>query len=170
MTTTDQPIRVKPAVRPPRELVSSTSFLLKRLGFAVKDRVHEDYEAAGASPFHLTVLAVLDEGARETQATIADALGYDRSHIVRLLDELEERELVVRKRDPDDRRRHVVKLTADGRAMLRRLRAVMRRLEDDFLVPLDADQRAQLKQLLGTLASHHDPRCALRGPAPPAAD
>ena len=61
MTTTDQPIRVKPAVRPPRELVSSTSFLLKRLGFAVKDRVHEDYEAAGASPFHLTVLAVLHD-------------------------------------------------------------------------------------------------------------
>ncbi|HET6682193.1 MAG TPA: hypothetical protein VFG75_00720, partial [Gaiella sp.] len=82
MTTTDQPIRVKPAVRPPRELVSSTSFLLKRLGFAVKDRVHEDYEAAGASPFHLTVLAVLDEGARETQATIADALGYDPSYLV----------------------------------------------------------------------------------------
>ena len=94
MTTTDPPIHVKPAVRPPRELVQSTSFLLKRLGWEVRDRVHERYEAAGASPFHFTVLAVLDEGARETQATIADALGYDRSYLVGLLDELEERELI----------------------------------------------------------------------------
>jgi DNA-binding MarR family transcriptional regulator len=154
---------------PPKELLTSSTFLLKRLGFAAKDASHAAFEGTGLSAFHFAVLALLEEDPRETQAMIADALGYDRSHIVRLLDELEERELVVRKRDPDDRRRHVVKLTADGRAMLRRLRAVVRRLEDDFLAPLDADQRAQLKQLLGTLASHHDPRCALRGPAPPAA-
>jgi len=157
-------------VGPPKELLTSAAFMLKRLGFMLKDRTMEAFEETGMTPYHHAVLALLHEDPRETQAMIADALGYDRSHIVRLLDELEERELVVRKRDPDDRRRHVVKLTADGRAMLRRLRAVMRRLEDDFLVPLDADQRAQLKQLLGTLASHHDPRCALRGPVPPAAD
>ena len=157
-------------VGPPNALVSSTPHLMKRLAMLQKDRAGAAFEETGLSPYHYAVLALLEEEPPETQAMIADALGYDRSHIVRLLDELEERELVVRKRDPDDRRRHVVKLTADGRAMLRRLRAVVRRLEDDFLAPLDADQRAQLKQLLGTLASHHDPRCALRGPAPPAAD
>ncbi len=102
---------------PPKELLSSTTFLLKRLGFAAKDALPRRLRGHRAvSPFHFAVLALLEEDPRETQAMIADALGYDRSHLVRLLDELEERELVVRKRDPEDRRRHVVKLTADGRA------------------------------------------------------
>ena len=152
---------------PPKELLSSDVFLLKRLGFAAKESSHAAFEGTGLSAFHFAVLALLEEDPRETQGMIADALGYDRSHIVRLLDELEERELVLRKRDPDDRRRHVVKLTADGRSMLGRLRAVVRRLEDDFLSPLDAEQRETLQGLLATLVSHHDPRCAPRDTAPP---
>jgi MarR family transcriptional regulator, lower aerobic nicotinate degradation pathway regulator len=151
---------------PPKELLSSNVFLLKRLGFAAKDSSHAAFEGTGLSAFHFAVLALLEEDPRETQAMIADALGYDRSHIVRLLDELEEQDLVMRKRDPEDRRRHVVKLTPEGRTMLRRLRATVQRLENEFFSPLDAEQRETLHTLLAALASHHDPRCALRDPAP----
>jgi DNA-binding MarR family transcriptional regulator len=153
---------------PPKELLSSTTFLLKRLGFAAKDHSHGAFEGTGLSPFHFAVLALLEEDPRETQAAIADALGYDRSHVVRLLDELEERDLVVRKRDPEDRRRHVVKMTADGRKALAKLRTVVRRLEDEFLAPLDAGERDALHALLVRLAAHHDPRCTPRDVAPPA--
>ena len=159
MSTAEQPIRVKPAVRPPRELVSSTSFLLKRLGFEVKDRVHDGYDAAGASPFHFTVLAVLDEGARETQATIADALQLDRSQLVGILDSLEERGYVERQRDPSDRRRHIVSLTPEGRRVLIRLRSITKNLGDELLAPLDAESRETLHSLLLRLACYHDPRC-----------
>jgi DNA-binding MarR family transcriptional regulator len=155
---TDQRVPVKPGVRPPRELVSSSSFLIKRLGGEVKDRVHEGFDAAGASPFHFTVLAVLDEGARETQATIADALGYDRSYLVGLLDELEERDFIERKRDPADRRRHIVRLTPAGKKTLAKLRALQASIDDDFLAPLDAADRKTLHTLLHRLATHHDPR------------
>jgi len=120
--------------------------------------VHEDYEAAGASPFHLTVLAVLDEVARETQATIADALGYDPSYLVGLLDDLEKRGLIERKRDPADRRRHLVSLTPAGKKALAKLRALQASIDDDFFAPLDADERKTLHTLLHRLASHHDPR------------
>jgi MarR family transcriptional regulator, lower aerobic nicotinate degradation pathway regulator len=165
VTDTHNPApRARPG--PPKELLTSTVFLLKRLGFAAKDRSHAAFEGTGLSAFHYAVLALLEEDPRETQAQVADALGYDRSLIVRLLDELEERGLVVRKRDPDDRRRHVVKLTPDGRSVLLELRAIVRRLEDDFLSPLDAGEQETLHVLLTKVASYHDPRCILRGPAP----
>jgi MarR family transcriptional regulator, lower aerobic nicotinate degradation pathway regulator len=164
--TEPQIVRSAAIAGPPKELLSSTTFLLKRLGFAAKDHSHSAFEGTGLSPFHFAVLALLEEDPRETQAAIADALGYDRSHVVRLLDELEERDLVVRKRDPDDRRRHVVKMTADGRKALTKLRTIVSRLEDKFLAPLDADEREALHALLVRLAAHHDPRCSPRDPAP----
>ena len=164
--TEPQIVRSAVVAGPPKELLSSTTFLLKRLGFSAKDHSHGAFEGTGLSPFHYAVLALLEEDPRETQAAIADALGYDRSHVVRLLDELEERDLVARKRDPEDRRRHVVKMTPEGRKMLAKLRAIVARLEDHFLAPLDRDERAVLHALLVRLAAFHDPRCTPRDATP----
>lgn len=146
--------------RLPGELVASNLFLLKRLGFAAKQRSIDEYERIGLNPYHYAILALLDVGAPETQAAIADALGYDRGTLVGLLDELEEQALIERKRSPDDRRRHLVRLTADGKRTLVKLRALAKRLEDEFLAPLDSEQRAQLHALLLELAELHEPRCA----------
>ena len=148
----------------PDELVASVTFLLKRLGFAAKDRGMAAYEGTGLHPYHYAILLVLDEGSRETQGSIADALGYDRGQLVGLLDELEERGLVERKRDPNDRRRHLVRMTSDGKRTLRQLRALSRRLEDEFLAPLSPAQRDVLHGLLLRLAEVHEPRCALAAP------
>jgi DNA-binding MarR family transcriptional regulator len=146
--------------RLPAELRASSLVLLKRLGFNAKQHSLEEYEKAGLSPYHHAILALLDEGVPETQAAIADSLGYDRGTLVGLLDELEEKGLVERKRDPDDRRRHLVRLTSEGKRALTRLRAIAERLEDEFLAPLDAEQREQLHTLLLVLAGRHEPRCA----------
>jgi DNA-binding MarR family transcriptional regulator len=160
ITEPDRPLR--PAAAPPQELVCSTTFLLKRLGFMLKDRTMEAFESTDLSPHHFAVLAVLEEDPPETQAMIADALGYDRSHLVGILDELEEHGLIARKRDPKDRRRHLVSLTPDGKRAFARLRAVVAQLDDDFLAPLDVSQRKELHELLLELAGHHDVRFAAK--------
>ena len=162
VTVTNPETTAEPRVLPrlPEELISSTSFLLKRLGFAAKDKAMEAYERSGLHPYHHAVLAVLDEGSRETQGAIADALGYDRGQLVGLLDELEDRGLVERRRDPADRRRHIVRLTPAGKRALAKLRALARQLDDEFLASLDEDERAQLHALLLRLAQHHLPHCA----------
>jgi DNA-binding MarR family transcriptional regulator len=151
--------------RLPEELAASTTFLLKRLGFAAKEQALQAYEQTGLHPYHHAVLAVLDEGSRETQGSIADALGYDRGQLVGLLDELEDQGLVERQRDPNDRRRHLVRLTADGTRTLRRLRTLAARIEDEFFSPLNDQERADLHALLLRLAEMHEPRCAFSPPA-----
>jgi DNA-binding MarR family transcriptional regulator len=167
MTITDSETRLKRAPGPPKDLLSSPSFLLKRLGFLLKDRAVEAFRPTGLSPYHHAVLALLGEDPRETQATIAEALGYDQSHLVGLLDDLENRGLIERRRDPTDRRRHLVSLTPDGKRALKRLREVVAGMEDEFFAPLDAAQRETLKGLLLELASYHDVRYALKGIAKP---
>ena len=146
--------------RLPEELVASSLFLLKRLGMAAKEQSLDAYEEAGLHPYHHAILAALDVGTHETQGSIADALGYDKGQLVGLLDELEEKSLVERKRDPNDRRRHLVRLTTNGARTLGRLRTCAKRVEDEFLAPLDAEQREQLHALLLVLAERHEPRCA----------
>jgi MarR family transcriptional regulator, lower aerobic nicotinate degradation pathway regulator len=155
----------KVVMRLPEELVSSTLFLLKRLGMSAKERSFSAYEELGLHPYHHAILAVLDEGTRETQGSIADSLGYDRGQLVGLLDELEAAGLIERRRDLADRRRHVVEMTATGRKTLAKLRALSKRLEQEFLEPLDERERKLLHAMLLELAEEHLPTCrALSAP------
>jgi MarR family transcriptional regulator, lower aerobic nicotinate degradation pathway regulator len=144
----------------PAELLAKSGFLLAKLGWAFKARCTEVFEAEGFSPYHYSVLALLDEGARETQSAIADALELDRSQLVGLLDHLEEQGLVERRRDASDRRRHVVTLTPAGCKALVGFRALIDRLETELLDPLAPGDRAVLHGLLAQLAASNDPRYA----------
>ena len=153
----EKPVLKLPA-KPPKELLKSTGFLLKRLGFGIKERTFEAFEAEGASPYQHGVLCSLAESHAETQSTIADALGYDRSWLVGLLDELEEQGFIERKPDPADRRRNVVTLKPEGKERLLELRGITKRVEEEFFAPLSADERQQLHVLLQKLAAGNDPR------------
>ena len=160
--TSSDPIPTRPLPRFPEELVGSAAFLLKRLGFKAKEQALRAYEETGLNPYHHAVLVALAEDEHETQGSIADALGYDRGQLVGLLDELEERGLVERRRDPKDRRRQIVSMTAEGKKVLGQLRAVSQRLEDEFLAPLDPAEQQRLHALLLRLAEHHLPHCSGR--------
>jgi hypothetical protein len=127
--TQDVSVRALPG--PPKVLLSSTTFLLKRLGFAAKDRSHAAFEGTGLSALHFAVLALLEEDPRETQAMIADALLP--AAIVRLLDGLRSGPCCESGtlRSPPPRGQ----ADARGPRNARPPATIMRRLEDDFSHP-----------------------------------
>jgi DNA-binding MarR family transcriptional regulator len=81
--------------------------------------------------------------------------------LVGLLDVLEEKPLIERRRDVADRRRHLVSLTPAGKRQLARFRTMVQGVEDEFLAPLDADTRAALHATLLTIAENTDTRFVL---------
>jgi len=151
---------VRPIHRIAQELAQSSGFLLARLGMGFKTRAIARADEAGFELYDYSVLAILAEGDRETQSTIAATMSLDPSRLVALLDSLEERALIVRQRDPHDRRRHVVSITAAGKQELVKLRALIREVEDEYFGPLDPEERHLFHKLLLRLAVKNDPTCA----------
>jgi DNA-binding MarR family transcriptional regulator len=94
----------------------------------------------------LTVL--IEHGGSRSQNELGKQLLVDANNLVLLLNELEDAGLIERRRDPDDRRRHIVVITDRGRAAYERGLRAQEALEDKVLAALDADERAQLRALL----------------------
>jgi DNA-binding MarR family transcriptional regulator len=65
---------------------------------------------------------------------------------------LEARGYVERRRNPDDRRLHALHLTASGKQLMRKISTLARQHEGRMTAGLDEQQRATLRELLGTLA------------------
>src|SRR4051794_6966566 len=88
----------------------------------------------------------------QSQQALSVALGLHRSAVVSLVDDLEQRGLAERRRDPDDRRAYTPYLTPPGREGLARLQDVAEEHETDLLTALDASERSQLISLLQRVA------------------
>jgi len=133
--------------------------LAGRLGYLLK---HAQLRLAGLTasamaPFGITgrllaVLIAVDSQAPLSQQEVAHRLGVDRTTMVLLIDELEDKRLVQRRRDPDDRRKNVVVLTDAGRTTLREASSASAEAERLFLGPLSGDEAAQLRQALRAIA------------------
>lgn len=102
----------------------------------------------GLRPRHLVGLTLLRDHGAATQQGLATALRLDPSNVVGLLNELEAEGLVLRRRDPADRRRHIVELTAEGGRALALAERRLEEVEDRVLATLTADERATLHGLL----------------------
>jgi DNA-binding MarR family transcriptional regulator len=105
-------------------------------------------EPGGLRARHLIALKLLSEHGPASQQGLADALSLDSSNVVGLLNELEERELISRRRDPADRRRHIVELSARGEDELRIAYARPRSVEDDLFSALTPKERDTFYRLL----------------------
>jgi DNA-binding MarR family transcriptional regulator len=129
-------------------------FLLGKLGAVASGRFAERLAVAGLRPRHCGVLELLGR-APMAQLDLARSLSVAPSVVVDMLDELEALNAVRRVRDSADRRRQLVELTVEGRALTHRAARLAHRADVDFLQPLDPSQTASLRDALEHLVAAH---------------
>jgi DNA-binding MarR family transcriptional regulator len=129
-----------------RDYAPGTAVLLSRLTKQVYRR--SDEQRLGMHLRHLVALSYVSDHDGCPQQDLADAFCMDANNVVLLLNELEQLGYVTRLRDPSDRRRHLVQITATGRAALGDAERVQATIEDEVLVALDPGERAILRGLL----------------------
>jgi DNA-binding MarR family transcriptional regulator len=139
----------------PQRLWALPTWLVSRAALQASRITGERLGEAGVKRKHFSVLATLDEAGPLSQAAIGRRLGLDRSDLHAIVGDLERDQLIERARDPEDRRRNTVRLTAKGRAALKRLDARVQAAQDDLLAPLSAAERKQLTALLTRVVEHH---------------
>jgi DNA-binding MarR family transcriptional regulator len=88
-----------------------------------------------------------DEG-RMSQSSLCSAMNVDANYMTLMLNDLESAGWVERKRDPSDRRRHIVELTADGLSAIDRAERGIDGMEGEILGSLSEEERATLRDLL----------------------
>jgi DNA-binding MarR family transcriptional regulator len=89
--------------------------------------------------------------------SLVDQLVSRAPNVTRMLDQLEERELIVRRRSTEDRRTVFVGITEPGLALLQRIAAPLQECHERQLGHLSAPDLKQLGQLLLKVRAPHEP-------------
>ena len=134
--------------------------LVARLSKTIHRQCSE--ELLGMTLRSFVVLGMLYEREAMAQQEIAEIMCLDANGTVLLLHELEDEELITRRRDPADRRRHIIEITPSGRAAFERAERGRDSIEDTVFAGLTAEERATLRDLIARALGGGPP-----GPAAP---
>lgn len=143
---------------------SSPGLLLALLGQVAMRRLRDAHTAHNLKPRQFQLLGLLHDRGAMGQRELGQSMGIDPSILVTLLNPLEADGFVSRERNPEDRRRHLVTLTAAGQRHFDSATRAQREAEDALFAGLDDDQRQQLSSALislrDSLASGHEDACS----------
>jgi DNA-binding MarR family transcriptional regulator len=127
----------------------------RRLGYLFKhaQTLLSELHVEALAPFgiharDLGVLLVIDSFEPASQQQVAQRLGVDRTTMVAIIDTLEDKGIIARHPDAEDRRRNVVELTPAGQDILKQATAASDAAEAELLAPLSPEESEQLRDLL----------------------
>ena len=132
----------------PEALMASSGFLLARLGMESRRRFATMMAKHKLAMHHFGPLVALGEHGILPQLQLSRIMGVDPRNAVPIIDELEERRLIERRPDSNDRRRYNVSITHSGRQLLRAVSRSGAQLEQNFFKPLSNAEKAALHSLL----------------------
>ena len=132
---------------------------------AMRRRFEQAIAPLGLRARHMVALTHLNDHGPSPQQALIEALGLDASNLVALLNELEDADLIVRRRDRADRRRGIIHLSPEGERVLALVDRALEAVDDEMLAALSSDERATLNELLaragagGSLECDTDAAC-----------
>lgn len=110
-------------------------------------------DAHGLTMWAYIVLVTLADEPVRTQAALAEAIGADKTRIIPILDDLQQRGLIKRTPDPSDRRSHLLSVTREGSTLFQAVQSGIRTYEHRLLNRLPPDERSGLLRALARLSS-----------------
>ena len=131
------------------------AFLLAQLGAYAAERFGERVAVLDFTRPQAGLVRLISREPGLSQQAVAGRLGTPPSRLVALVDGLEERGLIERRRNPGDRRNYALHLTAAGEQAMTDLSQASLEHEQAISAPLTEAERAQLSKLLGKLAAAH---------------
>jgi DNA-binding MarR family transcriptional regulator len=131
--------------------------VLMHLGRGIDVRLRRQMSASGLTPRHGFTLSHLCENGPTSQQSLLDVLAVDPSVLVAILNDLENAGLAERKRDPEDRRRHIVVVSEKGRLALNGMRGAIGAIEREMFADLTPSDTARLHELLLKVRPPGDP-------------
>ena len=145
--TSNRQISATPTRRP-----TGLAFLLAQLGVHAARRFGERVAAIGLTPPDAGMLRKIASDPGISQQELAEHLGIMPSRMVALVDELESKGIVERKRNTTDRRNYALALTERGRQVLSELSRIAAEHEDALCAALSEEEKLQLRDLCRRIA------------------
>jgi len=127
------------------------TLLMIKLGRITTHRFTEALEPFGVRPRHVAALIELRDHGELTQQSLCGRLHVDPTNLVAILNELEGRGFATRRRDPQDRRRHIVEVSKKGLAVIEKASKAMDQVEEELLQGFGPSDREQLEDALQTI-------------------
>jgi DNA-binding MarR family transcriptional regulator len=137
----------------PRRGPGGNAFLLSQVGSAVAADFGERLRELDLTPAQAGLLRAIMTDPGRSQQALAQQLGMVPSSLVSMIDELERRGILERRRHQTDRRRHAIHLSRTGEELYAKLSAIARAHEQDWMGNLTAHEREQLGATLRALVA-----------------
>ncbi len=128
------------------------AFLIAQVGSHAQTSFGKQVDPLGLRRAHVGVLKAIFQAGGLTQRGLGDVLGTFPSNLVRLIDELEEKNLVRRGKSTEDRRSYTLQLTKTGQSVTLKLISLTRAHQDRICTSLSAAERQELARILQKIA------------------
>ena len=137
-----------------------TGYWVNRLAAAFRTAVDRELKAFDLTRRQVGMLIHVERGCLDgdsapTASDLTRDLGVDSTAVTRMLDRLEEKNLVTRRPDSTDGRRQLIYLTASAKSLMPKLKDVARRVESSFEADLPPSDLETFQRVLMGLSLIH---------------